>query len=55
MSELQGQLEIGLHGEIGETTKPVEGYDAEGNLINPALEEGGTTSFVTADAVPPSP
>jgi chromosome segregation ATPase len=39
VSELQGQLEIGLHGEIGETTKPVEGYDAEGNLINPALED----------------
>lgn len=39
MSELKGQLEMGLHGEISEAAKPVEGYDADGHLINPALED----------------
>lgn len=43
MSELMGQLEMSVTGEIAETTRPVEGYDEDGNLINPAA--AGTEDF----------
>lgn len=34
MSELQGQMELDLSGGIAETTRPVEGYDENGNLMD---------------------
>ena len=39
MSELQGQLEMKMNGEIKETDRPVEGYDENGNLISKAAED----------------
>ena len=40
MSELQGQLEMKMNGEIKETDRPVEGYDENGNLMDYAPPAG---------------
>jgi len=62
-NELRGQMELedvlaeGTGNREQGTGMP-EGYDAEGHLLNvdwPELGGRGTTSSVTADAVPPSP
>ena len=44
MSELQGQLEMDVLGGTAGHAEPMEGYDAEGRLINP-----GTTPSVPAE------